>query len=179
MQENVKRFAIYARTATKQELEPNFAMAEQVHQCKECGIRKGYQLVEDQVYEEVASGASADRPMLLAVLKDAEEGKFDTLIIRDYARLARKPALLQDLIRRFAEMSISVESTSEQNGVVAIAAAVFETVERIEKEHFISRMQAGKRAKRNGAQSANGSSRDTIPDEAFVARQVFNQTIEE
>jgi DNA invertase Pin-like site-specific DNA recombinase len=88
-------------------------MAEQIQQCKELGIRKGYQLVEDQVYEEVASRASADRPMLLAALKTAEEGKFDVLLIRNFERLARKQELLVTLIARFEEAAVGVESVAE------------------------------------------------------------------
>lgn len=175
MQENKKRFAIYARTAPVQEIGPNFALAEQVHQCKENGLSKGYKLAEDQIYQEVASGASSKRPILDAVRKAAEEGKFDILIIRDYARLARKHDLLHELIRLFADMEIKVESATEPEGVVAIAAAVMDEFERIEKERFTSRMLAGKRAKQN----LRSSGFDSNPDEASVLQQVNHQTIEE
>jgi DNA invertase Pin-like site-specific DNA recombinase len=174
MQEYKKRFAIYARTATVQEIGPNFALAEQVHLCKENGLSKGYKLAEDQIYQEVASGASSKRPCLDAVLKAAEEGKFDILIIRDYACLARNHDLLQELIRLFADMEIKVESATEPEGVIDIAAAVME-VERIQKERFTSRMLAGKRAKQN----LRSSGFDSNPDEASVLQQIIHQTIEE
>jgi DNA invertase Pin-like site-specific DNA recombinase len=143
-----KRFAIYARTATVQEQGPSLATAQQIHECKEYGTKKGYVLGDNLVFQEVVSGNSAKRPCLEAIFEAAKEGRFDVLIIRDYARLARNGALLHDIIRLFAEMGIDVESASEQDEVMQVAGHLWEIVEVVQKELLIKRMRAGKAAKR-------------------------------
>jgi site-specific DNA recombinase len=142
-----KRAAIYARSATTQEHEPNFQLASQIHECKEYAVSKGYEVVEE--YQEVSSGATIERPILKSLFEAAKEGKFDVLLIRDFARLARNSVLIHDLIRLFDEMGIEVESAIEPKDVIDLAAAIFGGVERIRKELVARRMQAGKAAKRN------------------------------
>jgi site-specific DNA recombinase len=147
----VKRYSIYARTAVAQELGSNFALAEQIHECKEYATRKGYEAADPLVYQESGSGMNPNRPALEEVLKAAREGKFNVLIIRDFARLARKQAFLLDIIHLLSEIGVEVESVTGQREVMAIAGAAWETVERIHKELLVKRMQAGKRAKRGQA----------------------------
>jgi len=144
-----KRFTIYARTATIQERGSSFAMAEQIHLCKEYGISRGYDLVENLVFQEVASGASSDRVGLSTLLEAAKQKKFDVLIVRDGERLARKPELLATLISEFQDAGVLIESVVEPHGVTSEFKLFYETINQkvreIERERMTARMQAGKR----------------------------------
>src|ERR1700730_7820970 len=91
-----KRAAIYARTATTQELGPNFPLANQIHECKEFATREGYEVVEE--FQEVGSGSGIDRPILKSLLEAAKEGRFDVLIIRTFDRLSRNSGLIEKVI---------------------------------------------------------------------------------
>ena len=144
--ESPKRAAVYARTATTQENGPNFAMAEQIHQCKEYCIRKGYQVTD--VYEEVGSGNKADRKAVLTALNKAQAGKFEVLVIRDFNRLARKTELLTNLIERFDEAGVKVESVTEEVSLVSMMKAIKEEVAKMQRDKIATRTRAGRQAKR-------------------------------
>lgn len=141
----MKKFAIYARCAVSQETGPNTALAQQVHECKSYALGKGYEPSEPLVYEDVGSGNNPDRPALAVALRAAAENKFNVLIVRDYARLARKQALLYDFLHLFAEYGVEVESASEHDEIMAIAQASRDIVEQIQKQMLVKRMQAGRK----------------------------------
>lgn len=143
-----KRFAIYARIATPQELNDNFPMQEQIRRCKEYGQQQGYQLVEECVYEEVGSGSSIDRQVLKAVLSAAEEGKFDVLIIRSFDRISRNVNLVEKVIRTLEEYGVKIISATEDEDLQKMAFAIFEEVGRIERERLAARTRLGRQAKK-------------------------------
>jgi site-specific DNA recombinase len=118
--ENPKRAAIYARSATTQETGASFATDAQIQACFAYAHEKGYTIVEGQIYSEVASGVTENRQLLLAMLAAGERGEFDTLVIYDYARLARNPQLLTTLITQFEEAGITVVSIQEPFSVLSI-----------------------------------------------------------
>jgi DNA invertase Pin-like site-specific DNA recombinase len=142
------RAAIYARTATSQELTPSFALAEQIQMCKKYVLGKGYVLVEDQVYQEIASGATENRPMLHALLQLAQENKFDVLIILDFARLARRETLCINLITRFEQAGVTVETITEQPFEIPLLQLLQICATQIEREKLAARTQYGKRVAR-------------------------------
>src|SRR5258708_7630404 len=112
---DVKRFAIYARTATSQDPTSNFALADQIHQCKEHGIAQGYELVEDQIYQEVVGGKTDKTPAQLErVLQSAKEGLFDVLVIRSFDRLSRRTNRMAILIATLEGYGVKVESATEE-----------------------------------------------------------------
>lgn len=138
-----QRFAIYARTATSQENTPNIAMAEQVHQCKEYGLSKGYDFIEE-TYEEVISGLSQTRPILDKALAAATEGKFDVLVIRDYDRLARSESLFQLLNMLFEHAGVFVEVASEESVNMLLMEHIKRAVADEERRRLSIRRQRGR-----------------------------------
>ena len=113
MQKATKRFAIYARTAISQEQGFNFALDAQIQACMQYAQGQGYPLEEGEIYSETASGATANRQLLVALLEAAERGEFTTLLIYDSYRLARKPHLLANLLQRFGKAGVTVETVRE------------------------------------------------------------------
>jgi site-specific DNA recombinase len=152
----VKRFAIYARSATSQDPTSNFAIADQIHECKEHGIAHGYELVEDQIYQEVIGG-NTDKtpPQLERVLQCAKEGQFDVLILRSYDRLSRRTDRMPVLIATLEGYGVKVESVNEevpQSAVLGTMHGMFSALQaevaRIERERITARMKHGRQAKR-------------------------------
>lgn len=171
MQETTFRAAIYARTATNQENGASFATDAQIHACMEYAQEKGYQIIEGQVYKEIASGATAKRPALMAVLAAAEKNEFDLLIIYDYSRLARHPVLLENLLTQFEEAGITVETAREKEPLEAAAQLA-----------IYARKALRERTKRRSINPPHGYALDTQtatahinPIEAEEVTQVFTE----
>jgi DNA invertase Pin-like site-specific DNA recombinase len=139
-----KRAVIYARSATVQELGPNFAMAEQIHQCKAYGLIQGYEIVEE--FQEVGSGNSLDRPILKSLLDAAKEGRFDAVIIHTFDRLSRLPEQASVIIETLEGYGVKVQSARENAQLERMILAIFEEVERIKKERISLRIRAGRKA---------------------------------
>jgi predicted site-specific integrase-resolvase len=103
-----KRAAIYARVAVSQEQGTPNVLEAQIKACQEHCERRGYPL--EHVYQDTASGAQLDRPMLNALRQAAREHQFTVLVVWDYGRLARKTALLATLLSELEEAGITVRS---------------------------------------------------------------------
>ena len=142
MHQRAKRAALYARTATAQEAGTTHAVAEQLHQCKEYCVRNGYSLVS--VYEEEGSGNREDRKMLATALRDAQEGKFDVLVIADVSRLARKPYLFAALVQQFEAVAVTIESVAEDAANSQILALLYTETARIQRERNAARSRAAR-----------------------------------
>jgi DNA invertase Pin-like site-specific DNA recombinase len=106
------RAAIYARTATFQEQGTNFAMADQVHHCREYAARLGYTIVGE--FQEVGSGINLERAVLREALEKARNHEFDVLVILDFNRLSRRQEQLVVLLTEFENIGVKVESCSEE-----------------------------------------------------------------
>jgi site-specific DNA recombinase len=113
MNQHKKRAAIYARNATIQELIPGYAEGAQVHDALAYLRAKGYQLVPDLIYSEVASGTAVERPGLAALLDAARRGEFEVLVVFDHDRLSRSPSQLGTLLADFQQQGVQVESINE------------------------------------------------------------------
>lgn len=147
-----KKFAIYARSATVQELTPGFSVAEQVHQCKEYGIAQGYELAKGHVYEEVASGASLTCPLLAKLLEEVGHHAFDVLVIRDYIRLARRQDVCITLLNQFEQAGVRIESVRESfdnSGIEKLTQETMRLVADFERKKRTERMLAGRRRRKS------------------------------
>ena len=113
MKQQVKRAAIYARSASVQERIPSYALEAQVQECLEYLCTKGYQLVSGLVYIEGANSADADRPGLSVLCEAAKRGEFDVLMVYGHDRLSRSPSQLVALLAAFEQDGVKVESVSE------------------------------------------------------------------
>lgn len=81
----------------------------------------GYEII--QVYQDIGSGLSEDRPGLQRLLADAQAGRFDVVVMRDPARLFRN----WTLFRRYwallhQQLGIDVIFTVQDTGTVPDAS---------------------------------------------------------
>ena len=86
-----KPAAAYVRAATWEDAQEK--LAEQERYIREWADLNGYEVVE--VYAEIGSGNTEDRPELQRMMADSEAGKHEAVIVVDYARLHRNLAVLK------------------------------------------------------------------------------------
>jgi DNA invertase Pin-like site-specific DNA recombinase len=114
MSDRPRRAAIYARFSS--ELQDARSVADQVALCREHARRQHWAAV--QVYaDEAVSGASLHgRDALMRMIRDAERGSFDVILVEHIDRLARNAA---DTIRLREQMEfIGVEIHTCASGLV-------------------------------------------------------------
>jgi site-specific DNA recombinase len=93
---SAKRAAAYVRAATWEDAQEK--LAEQERYIREWADLNGYEVVE--VYAEIGSGNTEDRPELQRMMADSEAGKYEAVIVVDVARLFRNLSM----IRRYLDM---------------------------------------------------------------------------
>ncbi len=146
------RAAIYARSATMQEVEPSYATAAQIHDCMEYATQKGYQVADGQVYEEIGSGHARKLPGVETLLRAGKEGLFDILIVHSYDRLSRDSSYLAVLLATLEGYGIRIESVTEPS----VGSEVEESMhfmlmrahEQLERENIAKRTKLGKKRAR-------------------------------
>lgn len=100
-----KRAALLSRSASTTKSSP--ALADQLSACQHYADAQGLSVVRTYSYTGVA-GAGGQRPDSDALLKDASEGSFDILVVRDLARLSRSSQHLSELFGDLAKLSVEV-----------------------------------------------------------------------
>ena len=92
------RTAIYARYSGDKQRETS--IDDQVRNCTQHVEREGFSV--SQVYHDKAiTGAIKARPGYQQMLKDAEAGAFDILMVDDLSRLSRDDYDMKGLLRKF------------------------------------------------------------------------------
>lgn len=102
-----QRAAIYARVAIQPQDQPNAALDEQTAACAAYCTAHGYTGV-DRYIDAGYSGNTDQRPALGRLLRDAEAGAFDTVVVADLARLARDERLQADLLADLRRTGVAV-----------------------------------------------------------------------
>ena len=96
--------AIYARSAGGNEQQ----IEEQISNCKDFIKSIGYDPDKAVIYVDNGfTGYSVDRSAFLKMMKDADEGKFQILVINDIPRLARDYHLCDDTLNILGEKHIA------------------------------------------------------------------------
>jgi DNA invertase Pin-like site-specific DNA recombinase len=91
------RTAIYARISSDREGD-GLGVARQVEDCERLAERKGWQVVEQYVDDDVSAWSGRKRPQYARVLDDLESGMIDGLLVYDLDRLHRQPSELESFI---------------------------------------------------------------------------------
>ncbi|MDQ2067928.1 recombinase family protein [Xinfangfangia sp. CPCC 101601] len=108
------RAAIYARFSTN--LQSDRSIDDQFTLCRFFADQRGYSVV--QIYSDAAkSGASIfDRDGLRQMLKDAEAGAYDVLIVEAFDRLSRDQADMHSIFRHLTFNKVNVLSVNDGSG---------------------------------------------------------------
>lgn len=139
-----KRVAIYVRTSTTEQTTENQTLA-----LMEQAKREG--LTIHKIYSDNgASGKNGDRKEFLRMLADADDRRFDVLLIWSLDRLTREGiSNMLAYIERFKRNKIAVKSLQESwldttdEGVGQLILTIFAWVAKQERLRIIERTKAG------------------------------------
>ena len=104
--------AIYARAATRAPSERQ-GLAAQIERCRDYADEAGWCVVS--VYSDLGqSGTKRARPELDELLADARAGRFETVLVYDFERLARDARLRRMLVAELGTAGIALVAASGQ-----------------------------------------------------------------
>ena len=102
-----KRVALYLRVSKKEQIE-NYSMGTQAERLKKHSKENGYQF---RIYRENGeSGFDTNRPAFQQMMQDAEDGKFNLLIVDKIDRLCRNLFDLTHIHKLLDELGIAIKS---------------------------------------------------------------------
>jgi site-specific DNA recombinase len=107
------RVAIYARVSTAEQAEEGFSIDAQLRTLTEYCKATGKILYKEYVDRGVSGKSMKGRLALQQLLKDAEEGQFDEVIVWKINRMARKQLDLLKIVEALTKLNISFRSYSE------------------------------------------------------------------
>jgi site-specific DNA recombinase len=142
------RAAVYTRVSTESQGERGTSLESQLADCRKLAAELGADIVAE--YQDIDSGASWELPGLIALMDAAKAKAFDTLIVLDPDRLARKMTKQLVLMDDFDRLKIAlryvnlrVGDTSEDRLLINMRAAIAE----YEREKIAWRTTRGRYAK--------------------------------
>jgi site-specific DNA recombinase len=91
------RAGIYARISSDREGD-GLGVSRQIEDCERLAERKGWQVVERYVDDDVSAWSGKRRPQYVRSLDDLEAGAIDGLLVYDLDRLHRQPSELESFI---------------------------------------------------------------------------------
>jgi site-specific DNA recombinase len=98
--------AIYSRFSTDRQTDSS--IADQVRVCTEYAARQGWEVSEHFEDQGISGAAVGNRPGFLAMMRAAQDRRFEALIVMDLSRLSRSNADLAKTIDRLAFTRIRV-----------------------------------------------------------------------
>ena len=129
----------------------------------------------DKIYQETASGAKADRPVLEEVLSYIRTG--DTLVVWRLDRLGRSLEHLIDVVAALAERGVGFKSLTEQIDTTTpggkLIFHVFGALAEFERDLIRERTQAGLAAARARGRLGGRPKKLTDPKQLELARSLY------
>ncbi|AIW42392.1 recombinase family protein [Paenibacillus polymyxa] len=193
----IKRVVIYARVSTEEQAENGYSIDAQLD------ILRNYCMatqaaVMDEYVDRGVSGKSIDgRYELQRLLKDAEESKFDEVIVWKFNRMARKNIDLLHIVEKLEKNNISFRSYSENfetsTPMGRFALQMMGAVGELERNTIIDNVKMGHRQRarmgfHNGKVplgytivEGKGGSREAkteviiVEEEVAIVRYIFEQ----
>lgn len=105
-----KQAVLYARVTVGSERLGKRLPTEQLEVCREYAAAHGLEIVTELAEDGHApDGARRGRPQLKRVMQMAQAGEFDVLIVRDAARLSRKPGQLLAIAQELQRHGVQIE----------------------------------------------------------------------
>ena len=112
------RCAIYARYSTENQRQAS--INDQIHDCRRHIEREGGTVDESLVFvDAAASGATMHRKGLTKLLRAADAGRFDVLVVEDVSRLSRDTADATGMLRHLDQRGIKIVGVADSKGAPA------------------------------------------------------------
>ncbi len=173
--DGMKQVAIYLRVSTDKQ---NNGLEAQERALKEFCRLKGTEKL--QIYQDNGvSGAKEKRQGLDALMRAANDGKIDTLIVYSFSRFARSTKHLISALEEFERLGIKFISLSENIDTgTAMGKAVFtilSAISQLERELIVERVKNGlKNAKAKGKKLGRSKTRNSNLIQE-LAKQKYSQ----
>lgn len=192
-----KRVAIYVRVSTEGQAEHGFSIDAQLRTLREYCKVYGNLIVYEYVERGISGKNVEDRPELQRMLRDADSGLFDELLVMKISRLARNMIDLLQIVKYLRDRDISFSSFSEKfdtdNPMGKFALSMLGAVSELERDTILSNSKMGSHQRvRSGGHIAkaplgykvvilgyNGRKRltkiEVVPKEAAIVKRIFEE----
>ena len=151
-----RKAVIYARVSSTTDRQ---STSRQVEDLTSYAEKNDYEIVK--VFEEKASGAKDDRPVLAECVKYCLDGKADNLFVSEISRLGRTIKIIVDTIDALTKAKVNVFiqdintntllPSGDENPLAGILVVVMGQVATIERKNIANRLHSGREiAKSNG-----------------------------
>lgn len=143
--------AIYARVSTIDKQNPEL----QVATLKEYAARRGYYTDQSLIYIDRASGKNDSRPRFQEMMKDAQKGRFQVVLLTKIDRMMRSLSNLLNIMNDLERWGVMVECSDQNIETRSAQGRLFLQIlgafAEWEREIIAERVQAGiDDAKRRG-----------------------------
>lgn len=168
--------ALYARVSTQNHhQDPEVQLREQREYCQ----RKGWEIATEYIDRGI-SGTKESRPELNRLMADAQEKKFDAIVVWKFDRFARSAQHLLKALETFKSLGIEFVSITEgidtQSVVGKMVFTVLGAVAEMERCLTVERIRAGMRnAKAKG--HLPGIKQFTLDLDAIRARKTAGESL--
>lgn len=195
-QTEIRRCAIYTRKSVEDGLEQEFNSLDAQREAGENFVASqkgnGWVCLPDRYDDGGFSGGNTNRPALRQLIKDAEAGKIDIIVVYKIDRLSRSICDFAELSKQLDKWSVAFVSVTQEINTqsssgrmmlnILITFAQFEReviTERVRDKMAASRL----RGKWVGGNVPLGYKVDNkhlavVPEEAVTVRKIFNRFIE-
>lgn len=193
----LRKVAIYARVSTEEQAELGYSIDAQLDTLRKYCELYGAEIVGEYVDRGISGKSIKGRYELQRLLKDAEESKFDEVIVWKFNRMARKNIDLLHIVDLLEKNNISFRSFSENFDTSTpsgrFALQMMGAVGELERNTIVDNVKMGHRqrakmGRHNGKVplgytivEGKGSSRETkseviiVEEEAAIVRYIFEQ----
>lgn len=111
---NQKTVAIYARVSTMEQAEEGYSIDEQIRVLNEFCKSEGYLVYDEYVDRGISGKNISGRPAIQRLLLDAEQKKFEVVLVWKMNRLARKSLDLMNIVEKLDSKNIAFRSYTEK-----------------------------------------------------------------
>ncbi|SEL78526.1 recombinase family protein [Paenibacillus sp. OK003] len=192
-----KKVAIYARVSTEEQAEHGYSIDAQLDTLRKYCELYGGEIIDEYVDRGVSGKSIKGRYEIQRLLKDAEESKFNEVIVWKFNRMARKSIDLLHIVDLLEKNNISFRSFTENfetsTPMGRFALQMMGAVGELERNTIVDNVKMGHRQRakmghHNGKVPLGykviagiGSSRDSksvviiAEEEAVIVRHIFEQ----
>lgn len=177
--------ALYLRVSTDEQASEGYSLAAQTKELKEHCKKRNYKI--HAIYaDEGISGTKEDRPKFQEMIKDAEKGLFNIILVHKFDRFSRNVGVSQSVKNRLKKANVHVLSITEpiedspigffQEGLLELLSEYF--IRNLSKEVKKGQIERASQGLHNGGlpygyESDNGTVR-IIEEQAKVIRKIYD-----
>lgn len=184
---NNKKAAIYARVSTEEQVKDGFSIQAQLSELDRYAAANNIEIVAKYIDEGASGKSITGRPYMKRLLKDAQERKFDTVMVYKIDRLARKLRDALEISDTLEQHNVKLISLNENfDTSTAFGRTAFQMLcsfAELERNTIVDRVKMGmiqraKEGKYNGGIVLGYDSVDKFlvinNDEAILVRKIFD-----